>query len=68
MEMIDLVETFLPRVLSKLTLCVNSMATIMPTISRITGLDKYNLRLRQIHFKIETNSIVKLILVRLQHY
>ena len=36
-------KTFLPRVWNKLNLCVNPMATMMPDISRITVLDKYNL-------------------------
>jgi hypothetical protein len=36
-------ETFLPRVLDKLTLCVYPMATIMQEVSKITGLDNYNL-------------------------
>ena len=42
-EDVLLMKTFLPRVWNKLTLCVNPMATIMPDVSRITGLDKYNL-------------------------
>ena len=36
-------EKLLPRVLNKLTLCVYPMATIVPQVSSITGLDKYNL-------------------------
>ena len=32
-------ETLLPRVLNKLTLCVYPMAAIMPEVSRLTGLD-----------------------------
>ena len=39
-------ETFLPRVLNKLTLCVYPMATIMTEVSRLTGLDNYNLKSR----------------------
>ena len=42
-EDVLLMKTFLPRVWNKLTLCVNPMATIMSDVSRITGLDKYNL-------------------------
>jgi len=38
-----LVEDLLPRILNKLTLCVYPMATIMPVVSTITGLDNYNL-------------------------
>ena len=33
----------LPRVLNKMTICVYPMATIMPLVSSITGLDNYNL-------------------------
>ena len=37
------VETFSPRILNKLTLCVYPMATIVPLVSSLTGLDNYNL-------------------------
>ena len=37
------IESLLPRVLNKLTLCVYPMAIIMPEVSDITGLDNYNL-------------------------
>ena len=37
------VENLLPRVMNKLTLSVYPMATIMPEVTRITGLDNYNL-------------------------
>ena len=33
-------ETLLPSVLNKLTLCVYPMATILPEVSRLTGLDR----------------------------
>ena len=33
----------LPRVLNKMTICVYPMATIIPVVSIITGLDNYNL-------------------------
>ena len=33
----------LPRIMNKLTLCVYPMATIVPLVSDITGLDNYNL-------------------------
>jgi hypothetical protein len=33
----------LPRIVNKLTLCVYPMATIVPLVSDITGLDNYNL-------------------------
>jgi len=42
-EDILLLETLIPRVLNKLTICVYPMATIMPEVSSITGLDNYNL-------------------------
>ena len=42
-EDILLLETFVPRVLNKLTICVYPMSTIMPEVSSITGLDNYNL-------------------------
>ena len=38
-----LLETLIPRVSNKLTICVYPMATIMPEFSSITGLDNYNL-------------------------
>jgi len=37
------IESLLPRVLNKLTLCVYPMATIMQEVTDITGLDNYNL-------------------------
>ena len=37
------VETFSPRIVNKLTLCVYPMATIVPLVSIMTGLDNYNL-------------------------
>ena len=39
----DKIEKLLPRVINKLTLCVYPMATIVPQVSSITGLDNYNL-------------------------
>ena len=42
-EDILLLETLIPRVLNKLSICVYPMATIMPEVSSITGLDNYNL-------------------------
>ena len=32
-----------PRIVNKMTLCVYPMATILPLVSDITGLDNYNL-------------------------
>ena len=37
------VRKILPRIVNKLTLCVYPMATIVPLVSDITGLDNYNL-------------------------
>ena len=37
------VETCSPRIMNKLTLCVYPMATIVPLVSSMTGLDNYNL-------------------------
>ena len=37
------VESCLPRVMNKLTVCLYPMATIRPEVSDITGLDNYNL-------------------------
>jgi three prime repair exonuclease-1 len=36
-------EDLLPRIVNKLTLCVYPMATIVPLVSDLTGLDNYNL-------------------------
>ena len=51
-------ETFLPIVLNKLTLCVYPMATIMPEVSRLTGLDNYNL-IDQRRFGKRTGQLLK---------
>ena len=37
------VESLLPRVMNKLTVCLYPMATIRPEVSDITELDNYNL-------------------------
>ena len=37
------VEALSPRVINKLTLCVYPMATIVPLVTTLTGLDNYNL-------------------------
>ena len=57
-------ETFLPRVLNKLTLCVYPMATIMPEVSKLTGLDNYNL-IDQSRFDKRTGDLLKAFLSRL---
>ena len=36
-------DSFLPRIVNKLTLCVYPMAIIVPLVSDLTGLDNYNL-------------------------
>lgn len=36
-------EVLLPRIVNKLTLCIYPMATIVPQVSDMTGLDNYNL-------------------------
>ena len=56
-ERIDQIEKLVSRVLNKLTLCVYPMATIVPYLSSITGLDNYNLS-EQTRF--EQNTIVLL--------
>ena len=62
-QILDL-ETFLPRVLNKLTLCVYPMATIMPEVSRLTGLDNYNL-IDQSRFDKRTGDLIKAFFSRL---
>jgi DNA polymerase III epsilon subunit-like protein len=60
------VESMLPRVMNKLTVCVYPMASILPEVSVITGLDNYNLgdklHLRQ---KLVNSSICNSLLARL---
>jgi DNA polymerase III epsilon subunit-like protein len=58
------VETLVPRVLNKITLCVYPMAVIMPHVSIITGLDNYNLTGQAI-FDKNTGDLLKNFLVRL---
>ena len=58
------IESFLPRVLSKLTLCVYPMATIMPIVTDITGLDNYNLE-DQTRFDSNTGQLLLNFLARL---
>jgi len=57
-------ETFLPRVLNKLTLSVYPMALMMPEVSKITGLDNYNLT-DQARFDKRTGDLLKTFLGRL---
>ena len=58
------IESLLPRVLNKLTLCVYPMATIMPEVTDITGLDNYNLT-SQTRFDANTGDLLKTFLARL---
>jgi len=58
------VENLEPRVLNKLTICVYPMATIMPVVSNITGLDNYNLT-DQARFDKNTVDMINSFLLRL---
>ena len=58
------VEGLLPRVMNKLTLCVYPMATIVPLVSSITGLDNYNLT-GQSRFDKNTGDLLNSFLSRL---
>ena len=58
------VESLEPRVLNKLTICVYPMATIMPVVSSITGLDNYNLT-DQARFDKNTVDMINSFLLRL---
>ena len=57
-------ETLLPRVMNKLTICVYPMATIMPEVSSLTGLDNYNLT-GQDKFEKSTGDLLNAFLSRL---
>ena len=46
-----------PRILNKLTICVYPMATIVPLVSDLTGLDNYNLS-GQSKFTKNTGNLV----------
>ena len=58
------VESMLPRVMNKLTVCVYPLATILPEVSVITGLDNYNLS-GQATFDTETGELLNSFLARL---
>ena len=58
------IEKLLPRVLNKLTICVYPMATIVPYVSSITGLDNYNLS-EQARFDKNTVTFLNSFLCRL---
>ena len=58
------VESLFPRVVNKLTVCVYPMATILPAVSAITGLDNYNLS-GQATFDTKTGELLNSFLARL---
>jgi three prime repair exonuclease-1 len=58
------VESLLPRVMNKLTVCVYPMATIRPEVSVLTGLDNYNLS-GQATFDTKTGELLNSFLARL---
>ena len=58
------VESIFPRVVNKLTVCVYPMATILPAVSAITGLDNYNLS-GQATFDTKTGELLNSFLARL---
>ena len=58
------IESLLPRVMNKLTVCVYPMATIRPEVSEITGLDNYNLS-GQSTFDRKTGELINNFLARL---
>ena len=57
-------EGLIPWVINKITLCVYPMATIMPQVSDITGLDNYNLS-DQARFDANTGDLLNSFLTRL---
>ena len=58
------VESILPRIMNKLTVCVYPMAIIRPEVSEITGLDNYNLS-GQARFDRETGELLNSFLAHL---
>ena len=58
------IESMLPRVMNKLTVCVYPMSTIRPEVSEITGLDNYNLS-GQSTFDRRTGELIDNFLARL---
>ena len=63
-ECTNRIESMLPRVMNKLTICVYPMASIRPEVSEITGLDNYNLS-GQSTFDRNTGELINNFLVRL---
>ena len=58
------IESMLPRVMNKLTICVYPMSIIRPEVSEITGLDNYNLS-GQSTFDKSTGELINYFLARL---
>ena len=58
------IETILPRVTNKMALCVYPMALIMPEVSKLTGLDNYNLT-GQTKFDKKTVDLISCFLAHL---
>ena len=58
------IESVLPRVMNKLTVCVYPMSIIRPEVSEITGLDNYNLS-GQSTFDKSTGELINCFLARL---
>jgi DNA polymerase III epsilon subunit-like protein len=58
------IESMLPRVMNKLTVCVYPMSIIRPEVSEITGLDNYNLS-GQSTFDRRTGELINNFLARL---
>ena len=58
------VESILPRIMNKLTVCVYPLAIIKPEVSEITGLDNYNLSGQAI-FDTQTGELLNSFLSRL---
>jgi len=58
------VDSLVPRVINKLTLCVYPMAPILPVVTNITGLDNYNLT-NQARFDRNTLDLLNNFLARL---
>ena len=58
------IDSMLPRVINKLTVCVYPMSVIRPEVTDITGLDNYNLS-GQSTFDKSTGELIKYFLARL---
>ena len=58
------IETLLPRIINKITLCVYPMTTVKPEVTDITGLDNYNL-VDQTRFDENTAKLIIAFLAQL---